>query len=63
MQARQDTILKIKDDAKEVLRKKLQDRNVYKDFLKQLIVQVLIELNKNDLIVIIGIDQINGKRS
>jgi len=56
MQARQDTILKIKDDAKEVLRKKLQDRNVYKDFLKQLIVQVLIELNKNDLIVIIGID-------
>jgi len=49
MQARQDTILRVKEDCKEALLKRLKDQNVYKALLRQLIVQGLVRLMERDV--------------
>ena len=41
MQAKQEAIEKVKDEARKTLEKRLQDQNTYKEFLKKMIIQVL----------------------
>ena len=40
MQERQDVVARIRDDAKDSLAAKLKEKKVYKELLKQLIIQV-----------------------
>jgi len=40
MAERQAVALKVKEDAKQALAKKLQDQDLYKDMLKKMIIQV-----------------------
>jgi len=49
MQAKQEAIEKVKDEARRVLEKKLQDQNTYKDFLKKMIMQGLISLMEKEV--------------
>jgi V-type H+-transporting ATPase subunit E len=49
MQAKQEAIEKVKDEARQVLEKKLQDQNTYKDFLKKMIMQGLIRLMEKEV--------------
>lgn len=49
MQAKQEAIEKVKEEARQVLEKKLQDQNTYKDFLKKMIMQGLISLMEKEV--------------
>jgi len=48
MQAKQEAIERVKDEARKVLEKKLENQNVYKDFLKKMIIQVTEKYPKGD---------------
>lgn len=51
MQAKQEAIEKVKDEARKTLEKRLQDQNTYKEFLKKMIIQGLIRLMEKDVAV------------
>lgn len=52
MNARQDVILKIKDDSKDSLKQRVQgDKNHYKGMLKKLIVQGLIKMMEKSILI------------
>jgi V-type H+-transporting ATPase subunit E len=51
MQAKQEAIERVKDEARQVLEKKLENQNVYKDFLKKMIIQGLISLMEKEVAI------------